>query len=187
MKSLAFIVAFCTMYTVFAWSAIPLQNKDRIELALSRGSAAEPSAVFPLEIPGAPIGCWWDDKAFHAGERTFDFASLGVKPADGAVFRVKLPRRKGKDLTLEVVLKERAAAYAVEDFGILGNQTVTKNVRFVPKADGKVKLFWNAVGPRSPRFIREKVMPVKAGETARVEVKGTAVDSGNLIFNLLRN
>ena len=184
MKGFGFVVAVCATNAVFAWSAIPLQNNDRIEMALARGSAAEPSAVFPLTIPGKPVGCWWDEVAFHVGDREFNFAALGVKPVDGATFKVKLPRSGKKDITLEVVLKEKATAYKVEDFGILGNQTVTKTIRFVPKTDGRVKLFWNAVGPRSPRFIREKVLPVKAGESAMIEVKGTAVDSGNLIFNL---
>ena len=184
MKGLGFAVAVCATYTVFAWSQIPLQNNDRIEMALARGSAAKPSAVFPLTIPGRPVGCWWDETAFHVGERAFSFAELGVRPVDGAMFKVQVPRDGGKPLTLEVVLKEKAAAYEVEDFGIFGNRDVEKTILMTAKADGRVKMFWNAVGPRSPRFIREKVMPVKAGETARIEVKGTAVDSGNLIFNL---
>ena len=184
MKGLGFVVAVCATYTVFAWSNIPLQDDNRIEMALAHGSAAEPSAVFPLTIPGKPVGCWWDETAFHIGERSFAFADLGVKPADGATFKVQVPRDGGKPLTLAVVLKEKAAAYKVEDFGILGNRDVEKTILMTAKTDGCVKMFWNAVGPRSPRFIREKVMPVKAGETARIEVKGTAVDSGNLIFNL---
>ena len=184
MKGFGFVVAVCATNAVFAWSAIPLQNNDRIEMALARGSAAEPSAVFPLTIPGIPVGCWWDETAFHVGERSFAFADLGVRPVDGATFKIQVPRDGGKPLTLEVVLKEKAAAYKVEDFGILGNRDVEKTILMTAKADGRVKMFWNAVGPRSPRFIREKVMPVKAGETARIEVKGTAVDSGNLIFNL---
>ena len=167
-----------------AWSPYPLQDRDKIELALSRGSAAAPSATFPLTIPGAPVGCWWDETAFHVGETAFPFDKLGVKPVDGATFRVKVPRPTGKPLTLEVVLKEKAATYAVEDFGILGNQTVTKKVRFTAQEDGKVKLFWNAVGPRSPRFIRDRVKPIKAGETVEIEVNGPAVDSGHLIYDL---
>ena len=178
------VLALATAVEAFAWSPIPLQDPDRIELALARGSAAEPSAEFPLTIPGAPVKCWWDDAALHVGERTFAFAALGVSPAEGATFKVQVPRPGLKDLTLEVVLKEKAAAYKVEDFGILGNRTVEKTILLTAKEDGKVKMFWNAVGPRSPRFIREKTLPVKAGETARIEVKGTAVDSGNLIFNL---
>ena len=134
MKVLVLSVAFCATYTLFAWSGIPLQDNDRIEMALARGSAEEPSAVFPLTIPGEPVGCWWDETAFHVGGRAFAFADLGVKPADGATFKVQVPRNGGKPLALEVVLKEKAAAYKVEDFGILGNREVEKTILMTAKA-----------------------------------------------------
>ena len=105
----------------FGWSKPPLCEKDKIEFALARGSAAEPSAVFPLTIPGEPIACWWDEKALHVGGDVIDFAAHNVMPTNGAVVKFELTPPNGKRLRFEAVLKEKACSYRVEDFGPYDN------------------------------------------------------------------
>ena len=173
------------------WPALPSQNGQRIQVALARGSATAPSAVFPLTEPGTPVSCWWDDAALHVGTNAFPFASLGVKPADGAAFSVKVPVSEGwsyakgmREIALDVVLDESAASFKVPDFGILGNQTIDLPVTITPKKAGQVRVFSNAVGARSPRFIRDKIVKAKPGETVEARINGPAPDSGNHIFDV---
>ena len=191
------LVAAASAQQLFAWStrpgwpALPSQNGQRIQVALARGSAADPSAAFPLTEPGTPIACWWDDAALHVGANVFPFASLGVKPVDGAAFSVKVPVTEGwsyangmREIALDVVLDESAAAFRVPDFGILGNQTIDLPVTITPKKSGQVRVFSNAVGARSPRFIRDKIVKAKPGETVEARINGPAPDSGNHIFDV---
>ena len=173
------------------WPALPSQNGQRIQVALARGSAAAPSAVFPLTEPGTPVACWWDDEALHVGANTYSLASLGVKPGEGAAFSVKVPISEGwsyakgmREIALDVVLDEGAAAFKVPDFGILGNQTIDLPVTITPKKAGQVRVFSNAVGARSPRFIRDKIVKAKPGETVEARINGPAPDSGNHIFDV---
>ena len=173
------------------WPALPSQNGQRIQVALARGSEAEPSAVFPLTEPGTPVACWWDDAALHVGTNVFPFARLGVRPADGAKFAVKLPVTEGwsygkgmREVSLDIVLDESAPAMRVPDFGILGNQTIDLPVLVTPKKAGQVRVFSNAVGARSPRFIRDKILKARAGETVEARINGPAPDSGNHIFDI---
>ena len=217
-RCLILSVAFAWCAAVYAWTKPPLAQHDKIEFALARGCAEAPSAVFPLTVPGEPVGCWWDDKALHVGETVVDFASRHVMPTNGAVVKFELevgsiggsgvsplrkkdgsfhqkrrdaaspktdPRSVGTSiLRLEAVLDERASAYRVPDFGILGNRKIDTDVTLTAKTDGKVRVYMNAVGPRSPRFIREKKLPVRAGETVRVNLNGTATDTGKLMFDI---
>ena len=173
------------------WPALPSQNGQRIQVALARGSEAEPSAVFPLTEPGTPVACWWDDAALHVGTNVFPFARLGVRPADGAKFAVKLPVTEGwsygkgmREVSLDIVLDESAPAMRVPDFGVLGNQTIDLPVLVTPKKAGQVRVFSNAVGARSPRFIRDKILKARAGETVEARINGPAPDSGNHIFDI---
>jgi hypothetical protein len=172
MKHLLVVVlsAVCSM-PVFAWStrpgwpALPSQKADRIQVALARGSAESPSAVFPLTEPGTPIACWWNERELHLGTNVFEFSKLAVKPVDGAAFSVKLPLSEGwayakgmKEIILDIVLDEDAPEFSVPDFGILGNQSIDMPVFITPKKSGQVRVFSNAVGARSPRFIRDKII-----------------------------
>ncbi len=166
------------------WPAVPSQNNSRIQCALARGDADRPSAVFPLCEPGKPVACWWDDDALHVGSRVFRFKTLGVEPKDGASFSVDMVADNGKTMRLDIVLDEDAAAYRVPDFGILGNRTIDLPVSISAKRAGSVRVFSNAVGARSPRFIRDKIIKVKAGETVEARINGPAPDSGNHIFNV---
>ena len=173
------------------WSPLPLQDQSRIQVALARGCPDEPSAVFPLTTPGKPVACWWDDRALHVGGHVFEFSKLHVEPKNGASFSVKVPIMEGhifelgrKEMSLDVVLDENAADYAIPDFGILGNQEIDLPVTIVSKRVGSVRVFSNAVGHRSPRFIRDKILKVKPGEKVEVRVVGPAPDSGNHILNV---
>jgi hypothetical protein len=173
------------------WPGLPSQLGDRIQVALARGSAAEPSAVFPLTEPGTPVECWWDDKALHVGGNVYQFAKLGIEPKDGASFTVKVPISEGwayhqglRELKLDVVLDEDAAVFRVPDFGVLGNRSLDLPVYITPKRDGQVRVFSNAVGARSPRFIRDKIIKAKAGQTVEARIHGPAPDSGNHIFDV---
>lgn len=166
------------------WPGLPSQDARSICCALARGSASAPSAAFPLCEPGKPVPCWWDDEALHVGERVFEFAKLGIDPRSGAAFTVDVVADNGCSIKLKVALDENAAAYSVPDFGILGNQSIDLPVRITPKRKGAVRVFSNAVGARSPRFIRDKVFKVDADEAAEVRIAGRAPDSGNHIFDL---
>lgn len=183
-------VSFLAATQVFAWAtrpgwpALPSQNNSRIQCALARGDAKNPSAVFPLCEPGKPVACWWDDEALHVGDRTFGFKALGAEPRNGASFSVDVVADNGKPMRLDVVLDEDAAAYRVPDFGILGNRTIDLPVSVSAKRAGSVRVFSNAVGARSPRFIRDKIIKVKAGDTVEARITGPAPDSGNHIFNV---
>lgn len=181
-----FLSVFCalSLLQLFGWSAIPLQDASKIELALARGTSENPSAVFPLTIPGTPIACWWDDETLQVGDKSFLFKDLGVVPKDGAVVTVDVVAENGKTLKLVIELREDGASYKVNDFGVLGNQLIDKNLEITAKKDGSARYFFNAVGARSPRFIREQRKPVKAGKPESFNIHGEAVDSGNLIFNL---
>ena len=70
-RVLVAVAAAAAAQQLFAWStrpgwpALPSQNGQRIQVALARGSAAAPSAAFPLTEPGTPIACWWDDAALR--------------------------------------------------------------------------------------------------------------------------
>ena len=198
MKHLLVVVlsAVCSM-PVFAWStrpgwpALPSQKADRIQVALARGSAESPSAVFPLTEPGTPIACWWNERELHLGTNVFEFSKLAVKPVDGAAFSVKLPLSEGwayakgmKEIILDIVLDEDAPEFSVPDFGILGNQSIDLPVFITPKKAGQVRVFSNAVGARSPRFIRDKIMKAKPGERVEARIHGPAPDSGNHIFDI---
>lgn len=173
------------------WPALPSQNNGRIQVALARGTASDPSATFPLTEPGKPVSCWWNDDALYIGTNIFPFVSLGVTPKDGVAFSVNVPVVEGwsfasgmREIVLDVVLDESAATFKVPDFGILGNQTVDLTVTVSPKKSGNVRVFSNAVGARSPRFIRDKILKAEAGETVEAHINGPAPDSGNHIFDI---
>ena len=70
------------------------------------------------------------------------------------------------------------------DFGVLGNRSLDLPVYITPKRDGQVRVFSNAVGARSPRFIRDKIIKAKAGQTVEARIHGPAPDSGNHIFDV---
>ena len=158
---------------------------------MARGSAENPAAVFPLTEPGTPQPCWWDNNAIHIGTNVFTFASLGVKPIDGTAFSLKIPIFEGwsykqgmREITLDVVLDEQAASIRVPDFGILGNQKIDIPIKVTPKRNGRVRVFSAAVGARSPRFSRDKIMKAQPGVQLEAQITGTATDSGNHIFDI---
>lgn len=178
------VLAFAVAANAFAFSKYPMMKNHRIECALARGSAEAPAATFPLEISDRPRAFWWDDKAFHAGTETIPWKKLGVKPCNGAEFSCELVSDEGKRVEFFCQLKERAAIFHVPSFGVLGNRTITNDVVITSQIAGSVGLRFNAVGARTPRFIREYTRKLGAGETTHMEILGKAADSGNCFVDL---
>ena len=101
------------------------------------GSADNPSAVVPVDVSGKPVAIWWDEKAFHVGERAFSWKAIGVKPDNGSKFRIDLGENADREkVEIFATLRKKAPHYRVGSFGQIGNTNIVVRSEVTAKAKG---------------------------------------------------
>ena len=143
------------------------------------GSAEKPSAVAPVDAPGEPIAFWWDEQAFHAGDKSFEWKKLGVKPTDGRKFKVLIGTTKDRNkIELNGTLRTNAPSYRIGGFGHVGNTNVNMHVEMTAKAKGTVKSYLSAVGATQDYVMVPMSQTVAAGEKATFDITSPRCSSG---------
>ena len=150
------------------------------------GTAENPSVSAPIEPDGDPVAFWWDEHAFHAGERRFPWTTLGVKPADGCSFKVCLGETKDREkIELFATLRTNAPLCRVGRFGQVGNTNVKVRVEMTATAKGTVKSHMSAYGATQDYVRIPMSKEVASGEKAVFDISSPRCSSsGKLRYEL---
>ena len=155
-----------------------------LKMILPAGTAAEPAAVAPVAPCDEPIAFWWDETAFHAGRQAFAWKDVGVRPADGAKFRVRYVTGGRADMDIDCTIDLSRPRFEIGSFGVIGNQAITNTVRVHPTKEGTMRSFFVAQG-QTPDFLNlSKSVPVRKGEPTSFEITGPGPSSGNTWYHL---
>ena len=166
-------------------TAVPLLLAT-IWAVFASGTAENPSAVAPIETTGEPVSFWWDEQAFHVGERSFAWASLGVKPVDGCKFSLSLGETVDREkIELNGTLKKGAPRYRIGRFGQVGNTNVNTRVEMTAKTKGTVKSYMSAVGATQDYVMVPMSKTVAPGERVVFDITSPRCSSsGRLHYSL---
>ena len=135
------------------------------------GSADSPSAVVPVEPSGKPVAIWWDENAFHVGERVFTWKEIGVKPDNGSKFRIDLGENADREkVEIFATLRNKAPHYRVGSFGQIGNTKIVVRSEVTAKAKGIIRSNLTASGATRNYVIVPMTKPVSAGEVAVFDI-----------------
>ena len=135
------------------------------------GSADNPSAVVPVDVSGKPVAIWWDEKAFHVGERAFSWKAIGVKPDNGSKFRIDLGENAAREkVEIFATLRKKAPHYRVGSFGQIGNTNIVVRSEVTAKAKGIIRSNLTASGATRNYVIVPMTKPVSAGEVAAFDI-----------------
>ena len=146
------------------------------------GTADNPSAMAPIEPSGEVQAFWWDEDAFHVGERTFAWRDIGGKPAEGSLFTVNLGESVLRDkIELKGMLKGNAPRYRVGCFGQIGNTNVRTCVEMVATAKGKVKSYLWAGGATQDYMQVPMSRNVEVGDKATFDISTPRCSSSGLM------
>jgi len=156
-----------------------------LKMAFPAGTAAEPSAVAPLELTGEPVSFWWDQAAFHVGEKAYAWKDLGVTPADGATFRLPLAdtvlREKNE---LRGTIDLSASRYRIPSFGPIGGSDIKAEVEVLCAKDGQLYSCLYGSGATEDYLNLPATKKVKAGEKAVFKLVGHGSSSGTGYYEL---
>lgn len=160
--------------------------KIAITAVFSAGTADNPSAVAPIEPSGEPQAFWWDASAFHVGERVFAWKDLGVTPADGSKFTLKLGESVLREpIELKGTLNTLSPRYRIGGFGQIGNTNVVTRVEVDSVSGGVIKSHLTASGATQNYVMIPMAKNVKAGEKAVFEISSPCCStSGRMSYSI---
>ena len=180
--SFALDAVFAVAAAVLAASATradPVPPRSPIVISLAPGSAAEPSAAFPLKPQLDPLPFAWTPEGFLAGGSVVPWADLGVEPADGTTFDHAMKTSDGDEVKLRVTLREKASKFKVPSFGAIGRRIVSNEVELVSSRPGSARGNFIAFGPRSPVMRSFKSVRTEPGKrSVLLFYGGPATDMG---------
>ena len=142
------------------------------------GSAEDPAVVAPISPTAEPMVFWWDDAAFHAGDRAVRWAELGVMPTNGATFKLPVGTYEGERVILNATLDRDAPRLRVESFGKFGGGTFDAKVSVRPQKDGNYRAFFGAQGQSLNYVSNFKTISARAGVESSVRFSGSASSNG---------
>ena len=142
------------------------------------GSAEDPAVVAPISPTAEPVAFWWDDEAFHAGERTVPWNELGVVPTNGATFKLPMGTYEGDKVVLSATLDRSAPRLRVDSFGKFGGGTFDAKVSVRPQKDCNYRAFFGAQGQSLNYVSNFKTIPARAGVESSVRFSGSASSNG---------
>ena len=96
--------------------------------------------IAPLTPTTKPVSFWWDDNAFHAGDKAYEWKSLNVTPRNGATFKLPLGVIDREEVVLEGTLDDNAPTLRIGSAGPIGDRDV-KLPRTKRHLTGKLRAF----------------------------------------------
>ena len=155
-----------------------------LKLVLPAGTAAEPAVIAPVTPCSEAIAFWWDAEAFHAGEKSYAWTDLGVKPKDGAAFKVRYGKVGREDIDIDCTIDLSRPRFEIGSFGVIGNSPIKTKVKVRPTKGGQMRSYFVAQG-QTPDFINNsKGFAVKAGAPYEFEITGRGSSSGDSWYHL---
>lgn len=149
-----------------------------LRMAFPAGTADDPSAVAPLTPTSEPRTFWWDDAAFHAGEKAYAWSELKTTPTNGATFRIDFGSINRHRVVLEGRIDRGASKYRLGTFGIIGGEPVSNDIVVVAAKKGALSSDFRAQGA-TPDYLdirgRKSVSP---GDRVTFPIRGVGSSSG---------
>lgn len=143
-----------------------------------RGSASDPGVVAPLVPQGKPVAFWWNDDAFHVGERAYSWQELKAEPKDGATFTLALGEYDREPIVLRATLDSRSHKLRVAEIGPIGDCSVEARASVTAGFDDKLR-FGVYVQGQSPDYLTvARQQDVKKGAAADFSIGGHSSLSG---------
>ena len=152
--------------------------------AFPRGNAENPGVIAPLTPTTKPVSFWWDDNAFHAGDKAYEWKSLNVTPRNGATFKLPLGVIDREEVVLEGTLDDNAPTLRIGSAGPIGDRDVNFKVSMVPKADHKFNCRFKAAGQTPDYLDVTRYVEGKKGEETVFTYTGHGSLSGRVRLQL---
>lgn len=149
-----------------------------------RGSAEDPGVIAPLVPQGKPVAFWWDETAFHVGDRAYGWGELGAKPADGATFRLPLGEFERQPIVLEATLDSSSHKVRIASTGPVGGNEIAFSAETVAGYDDSLRCQFFAEG-QAPNYLDVvRTGSPKKGEKSSFALKGRTSLSGTVMIEL---
>ena len=142
------------------------------------GSDEDPAVVAPISPTAEPVAFWWDDEAFHAGDRAVQWYELGVVPTNGATFKLPMGTYEGDKVVLSATLDRSAPRLRVDSFGKFGGGAFDAKVSVRPQRDGNYRAFFGAQGQSLNYVSNFKTIHARAGVESSARFSGSASSNG---------
>lgn len=149
------------------------------------GTEGNPSAVAPLEANGEPCSFWWDELAFHVGDRMFPWVDVGIAPTNGAQFKLDLGEDTNrKRIVLEGTLRNGASRYRISRLGLVGNAECRIHAEVDVTVDGTLTTQLYASGMTPDYVALPMTKNVRVGDKGEFDVKARLPSSGTFGYRL---
>ena len=149
------------------------------------GTRENPSVVAPIEPQGEPVAFWWDEEAFHAGDKSYPWKKLKTAPVDGKKFHVDLgTSRQRRRIILEGTLDSTAPRLRLGAFGEIGGMHVSNRVEATASEAGPLFGILYMTGMTLDYAKTRKTATMKKGERVGLDFTADCPESGYFTFQL---